>query len=36
MIMAMRSGLSAFYEKAVGAAPIPDPAPGIYAGMLKS
>jgi len=29
-------GPSAFYEKAVGAIPIPDSAPGIYAGMLKS
>ncbi|MGO7726351.1 GNAT family N-acetyltransferase, partial [Rhizobium ruizarguesonis] len=29
-------GPSAFYEKAVGAVPIPNSAPGIYAGMLKS
>lgn len=27
-------GPSAFYEKAVGAMPIPDSAPGLYAGML--
>lgn len=27
-------GPSAFYEKTVGAMPIPDSAPGIYAGML--
>ena len=28
-------GPSAFYEKTVGAMPIPNSAPGIYAGMLK-
>ncbi|NKJ09227.1 GNAT family N-acetyltransferase [Rhizobium sp. SG741] len=28
-------GPSEFYEKAVGAMPIPNSAPGIYAGMLK-
>lgn len=28
-------GPSEFYEKAVGATPIPNSAPGIYAGMLK-
>ena len=27
-------GPSAFYEKTVGAMPIPNSAPGIYAGML--
>ncbi len=29
-------GPAAFYEKAVGAMPIPDSAPGIYRGMLTS
>lgn len=28
-------GPAAFYEKAVGAIPIPNSAPGVYAGMLK-
>lgn len=28
-------GPAAFYEKAVGAMPIPNSAPGVYAGMLK-
>jgi predicted N-acetyltransferase YhbS len=28
-------GPAAFYEKAVGAVPIPNSAPGVYAGMLK-
>jgi hypothetical protein len=30
-----RFGPAAFYEKAVGAMPIPNSAPGVYAGMLK-
>ena len=29
-------GPSAFYERTVGAIPIPDSSPGIYAGLLKS